>query len=486
MRPLAGDYYEQRTSQFSDLCREAARSTDLARNHLVKIFNHRLNLRAALQMAADFLVVLLVTVGFAAAHGAHGLSLSATAAQAFSLAAWTSVAGNVAGLYEPLAGRALQQRVSRALLAGLLALPVAYVLFVLVPTSIVPYAGMVAVGVVIAHRSLTARFGESHLLQRRVLVLGTGECARQVGESLHAHGLSARVVGFFPSPNEREHAVPEAHILQTDDSLASAAKCAHADEVIVALTERRSGSMSLRDLLDCKVNGIRVTDLSTHFERQLGQIRLDYVNASWLVFGAGFEQGFFRTAVKRVFDIVAALGLLALTLPIMLITMVLIKIDSRGPIFYRQERVGRNGEEINITKFRSMCDDAERDGPRFASARDTRVTRVGRVIRKLRIDELPQLLNVLTGEMSLIGPRPERCVFVEQLTRDIPYYAVRHSVKPGLTGWAQVRYQYGATVDDAKQKLQYDLYYVKNHSLLLDLLIVFETVSVVLTGKGAR
>jgi sugar transferase (PEP-CTERM system associated) len=412
--------------------------------------------------------------------------LSTAATHALSLAAWTSVAGNVAGLYEPLAGRALQQRVSRALLAWLLALPVAYALFWFVPNPVVPYAGMAAIVLVVAHRSLTARFGNSHLLQQRVLVLGTGECARQVGESLLADGLNTRVVGFFPSPNEREHVVPSEHILPADISLASAAKRAHADEVIVALAERRSGSMSLRDLLDCRVNGIRVTDLSTHFEKQLGQIRLEYVNASWLVFGGGFEQGFVRTAVKRAFDVVVALMLLALTLPITLVTMLLVKIESPGPILYRQKRVGRRGKTFNVLKFRSMRNDAERNGPQYAASSDPRVTRVGRVIRRLRIDELPQLFNVLAGDMSVIGPRPERPVFVDPLTRDIPYYALRHSIKPGLTGWAQVRYQYGSTVDDAKQKLQYDLYYVKNHSLLLDLLIAFETVSVVLTGKGAR
>jgi sugar transferase (PEP-CTERM system associated) len=245
--------------------------------------------------------------------------------------------------------------------------------------------------------------------------------------------------------------------------------------------------MSLRDLLDCKINGIRVSDISTHFEKRLGQIRLDYVNAGWLIFGEGFNQGFLRTAVKRAFDIVCAAILLVVTLPLMMITMLLIAAESRGPIFYRQQRVGLNGKNFDVIKFRSMRSDAEGDGnPRWAQAADDRVTRVGRFIRRVRIDELPQLFNVFKGEMSMVGPRPERPFFVDSLTKDIPYYAIRHSVKPGVTGWAQVRYEYGATVEDAKQKLQYDLYYVKNHTLFLDLLIMFETVSVVLTGKGAR
>src|SRR5690606_9419332 len=194
-----------------------------------------------------------------------------------------------------------------------------------------------------------------------------------------------------------------------------------------------------------------------------------------------------RTAVKRVFDIVTALILLVVSLPIMLLTMLLVSLESKGPVFYSQERVGFNGRTFRVVKFRSMRSDAEVDGkPRWPQAGDDRITRVGRVIRKLRIDELPQLFNVLKGEMSLVGPRPERPFFVDQLVKDIPYYAVRHSVKPGLTGWAQVRYHYGSTVEDSQQKLQYDLYYVKNHTLFLDLLILFETVAVVLTGKGAH
>ena len=191
--------------------------------------------------------------------------------------------------------------------------------------------------------------------------------------------------------------------------------------------------------------------------------------------------------MKRLFDLLAALTLLLLTFPVMLITALLIVLEDGFPIFYRQERVGLNGRLFNVVKFRSMRRDAEGDGkPRWATANDDRTTRVGRIIRKLRIDELPQLFSVLNGDMSLVGPRPERPYFVDQLTRDIPFYAVRHSVKPGVTGWAQVSYPYGASVDDSMQKLQYDLYYVKNHTLFLDIVVLFETVGVVLTGKGAQ
>jgi len=230
-----------------------------------------------------------------------------------------------------------------------------------------------------------------------------------------------------------------------------------------------------------------VVDIATHFEKTLGQIRLDAVSAGWLIFGDGFQQGLIRTVVKRLFDIVCAAILIVVASPIMLITALLLLLEGGGPILYLQERVGLNGRLFNVVKFRSMRTDAEKDGqPRWAAAQDDRVTKVGRVIRKLRIDELPQLFSVLNGDMSLVGPRPERAYFVDKLTQEIPYFAVRQSVKPGVTGWAQVRYHYGASVEDSAEKLQYDLYYVKNHSLFLDLIILFETIGVVLTAKGAQ
>lgn len=459
---------------------------------MIRIFNHHFNANVIWQMAFDFAFVLLAMLGFGALYLQGSQSVSMTAPHSLSLAAWTFVVGNATGIYQPTANRSLQQVVSRALAAALLMLPLAYGIFSLIPqemthSSVMSYAAMGTVLAVIAHRALAGRFRNLGVRQSRILVLGTGSVAKQVSESLLASDPHARIVGFFPGPNERELAVPHAQVLNSAASLAVAAEQAGVDEVIVALSERRSGSMSLRDLLDCKISGIQVSDLSTHFERRLGQIRLDYVSAGWLIFGEGFNQGVVRTAIKRVFDLLCGAALLVLSLPVMLLTMLAIAIDSRGPIFYRQERTGLNGKPFQVIKFRSMGCDAEEDGnPRWAQAADDRVTRVGRVIRRVRIDELPQLFNVLKGEMSMVGPRPERPFFVDALTKDIPYYAIRHSVKPGVSGWAQVRYEYGSTVEDAKQKLQYDLYYVKNHTLFLDLLIMFETVSVVLTGKGAR
>jgi len=270
-------------------------------------------------------------------------------------------------------------------------------------------------------------------------------------------------------------------------SLSDTAHALKVDEIIVAVRERRGGALPLRELLDCKLSGVKVLDLASYFERALGQIRIDSLRVSWLIFGDGFRQSWRRSSVKRLFDIIAAAVLLLLAAPVMLLTMLLIVLEDGFSVFYRQERVGLDGRLFNVIKFRSMRKDAESDGqPRWATANDDRVTRVGRFIRKVRIDELPQLYSVLTGDMSLVGPRPERPYFVDQLTRDIPFYAVRHSVKPGVTGWAQVSYHYGSTVDDSIQKLQYDLFYVKNHSLFLDIVILFQTVGVVLTGKGAQ
>ncbi len=325
------------------------------------------------------------------------------------------------------------------------------------------------------------------MMVHRVLIFGAGAEAKSVGEVLKRSDPDIHIVGFYPSPTDSEICIPGQLVLPRMQSLSDTAHALNVDEIIIAVHERRGGVLPLRELLDCKLSGVNVLDLASYFERALGQIRLDSLRVGWLIFGEGFRQGWARTLVKRIFDIVSATILLLLALPVMIITALLIVLEDGFPIFYRQERVGLNGRLFSVVKFRSMRKDAESDGkPRWATANDDRTTRVGRIIRKLRIDELPQLYSVLTGDMSLVGPRPERPYFVDQLTRDIPFYAVRHSVKPGVTGWAQVSYHYGASVDDSIQKLQYDLYYVKNHTLFLDIVILFETVGVVLTGKGAQ
>jgi sugar transferase (PEP-CTERM system associated) len=232
---------------------------------------------------------------------------------------------------------------------------------------------------------------------------------------------------------------------------------------------------------------VQVIDAAAFFEREACQIRVESLQPGWLVFGDGFDQSSLRTSGKQIFDFVVSALIFILTLPIMLLTAFLVFLEDQGPIFYKQERVGRLGRPYMVLKFRSMGINAEKAGsPQWASTNDPRTTRVGSVIRKLRIDELPQIINVLRGEMSFVGPRPERPFFVDQLSADVPFYNMRHSIKPGITGMAQVRYAYGASVEDSIQKLQYDLYYVKNNSLFLDILILLETVQVVLLGKGAR
>jgi sugar transferase (PEP-CTERM system associated) len=323
---------------------------------------------------------------------------------------------------------------------------------------------------------------------RRILVFGTGAAALSVRQPEDAAGSSVEVLGYYPAAASEVPAVPPERILPTAGrTLTQTALELRVDEIVVALNDRRGGALPLPELLQCRVLGIRVHDLSTHFERSRGQIRLESLRSGWLVFGDGFEQGLLRRFSKRVFDIVLAGGMLVLAAPLMLITMALIALESGGSVFYQQERIGKDGRIFRILKFRSMRADAESDGkPRWAARGDARVTRVGRLIRRFRIDELPQLLNILAGEMSFCGPRPERPFFVSQLREELQYYDLRHSVKPGLSGWAQVSHGYADSLAEAAEKLQYDLFYVKNHSLFLDMLILFKTIRVVLDGRGAH
>lgn len=347
---------------------------------------------------------------------------------------------------------------------------------------------LLALLLILLGRILFFRWSGLDTLRSRALILGAGPRAKELLDLVE--GSSAlhnfKVVGFIPFEKE-PRSVPAASVVPKTAPLLSLVDQYDVQEVIVAIQERRGGTFPIQELLECKIRGIRVTDIAGFYERECGHLRMDALYPSWLVFGGGFDQGTLRTTVKRVFDITASLILLIVTLPVMLVTALLILIEDGRPIFYKQERVGKGGAVYRVAKFRSMFNDAEKGGkPQWATADDPRVTRVGRVIRKLRIDELPQIVNVLKGEMSFVGPRPERPHFVDILSAQVPYYNMRHSIKPGITGWAQVRYPYGASVEDAIEKLQYDLYYVKNHSLFLDVVILIDTVGVVLLGKGGR
>lgn len=396
------------------------------------------------------------------------------------------------GFYQRIHDRTVEDSRARAVLALHMSIPVAYVIFLILPMAdanrtLFELSGMAALFGMLSYRVMASHRRSRALVTLRLLIFGAGKEAASVAASLSKEDQTVRIVGFYPCLVEDELAVPDNLIVSRDRTLVDTVNALNVDEIVVAIGERRGGRLPLRELLDCRLSGVLVLDMSSHFERMLGQIRLDALRAGWLIFGGGFRQGTARTLVKRIFDILVATILLILFSPLMLLTAVLIVLEDGFPVLYRQERVGLNGRLFNVIKFRSMRRDAESDGqPRWAVKNDGRVTRVGRIIRKLRIDELPQLFSVLAGHMSMVGPRPERAFFVDQLTREIPFYAVRHSVKPGVTGWAQIRYHYGSTVDDAAQKLQYDLYYVKNHTLLLDLVVLFETVGVVVSGKGAQ
>jgi sugar transferase (PEP-CTERM system associated) len=327
---------------------------------------------------------------------------------------------------------------------------------------------------------------ESALLEARLIFVGSGPLARECMElAASKFGFHQfNVVGCVPLPGE-PNCIGEASLLPMGDSLLEMARRYEASEIVVTVTNRRGSAFPIRQLLACALGGVKVIDAATFFEREACQIRIDSLQPSYLIFGGGFDQSFIRASSKRLFDLLASSVIGLATLPTMLVAAASIAWEDGGPVFYRQERVGRDGRLFEVLKFRSMRKDAEEGcPPTWAAPDDPRITRVGHWLRMLRIDELPQLFNVLRGEMSFVGPRPERAYFVERLIGEVPYYNVRHSIKPGITGLAQVRYKYGASTEDAIRKLQYDLYYVKNNSLFLDLLILIDTLKVVMGSHG--
>ena len=345
-----------------------------------------------------------------------------------------------------------------------------------------------------AWHSLLDHIARNNAFKRRVVVYGSGRRAAsvlQLPERRDQRGL--KIMGFIPSVGE-EGSEDEIGQAMNDRRIGLPANLREyclansISEIVVAMDDSRWG-IPFNAFLECRLAGIQVTDLTAFLERETGKIRVDLAHPSWTLFAQGFSRNSMESQLERVVDVIASLVLLLATWPVMLLTVLAIKLEEGfgASVLYRQVRVGEHGQPFQLLKFRSMREDAERDGrARWASANDDRVTRVGRIIRKLRIDELPQILNVLSGQMSLVGPRPERPEFVSQLDRAIPFYAERHTIKPGVTGWAQLCYPYGADERDAAEKLQYDLFYVKNRTLLFYLAILLQTVEVVLCGKGAR
>lgn len=352
--------------------------------------------------------------------------------------------------------------------------------------GVLALAGAISFIGIVLIRMAFFRIISGNILQRQVLIMGAGNRAgslMMLRRRVDRHGFN--IVGFIRMPGDDDF-IDSSYVLDVKRPLLDYVHELHVDEIVVAMDDRRS-SLPLQELLDCKMNGIDVLDVQSFFERESGKIVIDVLRTGWLIFSEGFAQNMWHCYMKRGIDIFVSLAALLVSLVVTLPVALLIKLEDRGPVFYSQLRVGRNGKVFRVYKFRSMRVDAEKDGsPQWAKKDDDRVTKMGKFIRKTRIDELPQIFNVLRGDMSIVGPRPERPEFVKELSTKIPYFDTRHQVKPGITGWAQICYPYGASEKDSLEKLQYDLYYAKNHNLLMDMSIILQTIEVILFGKGAR
>jgi sugar transferase (PEP-CTERM system associated) len=469
---------------------------------MFRVFQHHISIATLAELLADsltsFLAIVLGALTIAHFYGDPNVSFGMSNAMRTGLgfAFLIPLHCGLVGVYrEGSERKTARAKLGRALLGCLLGAPIAYQLAVktFVPGSdaqqLMGFSiAYLLVGLLIV-RGLILSAWHGALVQQRVLIVGTGTEAHAVATDLKSRRLrSHAVVGFYPAG---ESVLPAGdkrfNIFSREAAIQDIVEQNDINQIIVAVKEQRGGNVPMDQLLTARIQGVPVMDLATFYEQTTGEVPVDSLKASFLVYGRGFAQHRFRIVVKRLFDIITSSILLLVAAPVMLITAIAIKLESQGPIIYMQERVGLGGKGFMCLKFRSMRTDAEKNGVAvWASKNDPRVTRVGAFIRKTRIDELPQLLSVLKGEMSMVGPRPERPTFVVELKEKIPFYDVRHSVKPGVTGWAQVRYSYGASLEDALHKHQYDLYYVKNNSLFLDLLVIFETVSVVLFREGAH
>jgi sugar transferase (PEP-CTERM system associated) len=360
------------------------------------------------------------------------------------------------------------------------------------PLTIARDIASIAIGyslvLLLGTRYVFVRTVDEHIFRRRSLVYGAGKRAASISAiRRRADRRGFKIVGSIAAQGDK--VLNDSEVSETNGrSLAEIAIEMGAEEIVVAMDDRR-GNLPVRELLEAKLKGIDVVDLLEFLERETGKIRVDLVNPGWLIFSPGFRVSKIRRVAKRMLDLAVSLTLLVVSWPVMIAVAVVIKIEDgiKAPVMYRQTRVGRGGENFDVLKFRSMTVNAEADGVAvWASENDSRVTRVGNFLRNMRLDELPQVFNVLAGQMSIVGPRPERPEFVNELQETVPYYSERHVVKPGVTGWAQLKYSYGASEEDAIEKLQYDLYYIKNQTLILDIMIILQTVEVVLWGKGAR
>lgn len=406
----------------------------------------------------------------------------------FSMLVWLSMIA--VGAYGPEALRSVRYAMARILVAmviGIAAMAVANFLFPgsVFWRSILFYATVISLLLLALNRITAGRMLGIEAFRRRILVLGAGSRAarlRRMAQHKDAGFAAVALIDMGDCKPEVHDAVPRSSI----DDFGRFVERIGASEVVLALEERRN-ALPLKELLSIKTKGVNVNDYSSFIERETGRVDLDTLNPSWLIFSDGFSAGQRLSRIgKRGFDVAVSLALLVIALPLIGIFAIAVRLESSGPAFFRQTRVGRYGETFTLVKLRSMRTDAEANGAKWAEENDPRITRVGRLIRKVRIDELPQLWSVLKGDMSFVGPRPEVPHFVDALERDLPYYAERHVVKPGITGWAQINYPYGASTEDARHKLEYDLYYAKNYTLFLDLVILLQTARVILWPEGAR
>lgn len=462
---------------------------------MIRIFRHYIS------GAYLFLVLVELGVYFAALYAGNAMRFisyddgdidNPLTLTAFIFALTMVMSATGMGLYQRSSswGKAgLLLRLLSSFMLGTLAMSLVFYAFpnLFIGRGVLGYSLLCAFIGVSLVRFIFYRYANHQNLKRRVLVLGSGKNAEKILELEKKSDKNIQVIGCVRMGDEA-CCVESNRVISLQVPLNEFAIQQDIDEIVVAPDDRRRG-LPVDEILDCKMNGFDVVDLLTFFEREAGIVRVDCLHPSWFVFSDGFRIGSFLLMAKRIFDIVVCLLLLSVMWPVMLVAAFAILIESGGkcPIFYKQVRVGANWRLFKVIKFRSMRTDAESDGKaRWATEKDDRITRVGALLRKYRIDELPQLFNVLKGDMSFVGPRPERPEFVEKFAETIPYYSERHRVKPGITGWAQLCYPYGASEEDTVEKLQYDLYYVKNYSLFLDFLIILQTTEVVLWGKGAR
>lgn len=460
---------------------------------MIKLFRHYVPLTQLIKAMLEFFLLLMCIP--------LGVKLTATSAFNFQDTLFTGfiyacvvlIIMTACGLYN----RHLRDKLASTVLRGAVALIVSVMImssiFYFHPEMAMSHEAFVYTIAFSALVLLSVRYScyllikTNRLYRKKVLVYGAGRRANLIGQLRRKKDRQHfNCIGYLPVNNEKIKVDAE-NVIDVPDSLLEYVKANYINEIIVALDDQRN-ALSTKDLLDCKVYGTDIIKLSAFLEKHSGRIRLQTIQPSNLIFSNGFIRSRINERTKRLIDLIYALILFAVTWPVMLITALAIMLESgfKGSIFYKQTRVGQHNINFDVIKFRSMSMDAEKNGAQWAQKNDSRVTKVGKFIRKARIDELPQLFNVLKGEMSFVGPRPERPEFVADFSKSIEYYEMRHFVKPGITGWAQVCYPYGATEEDTKNKLEFDLYYLKNYGLFLDSMIILHTVQVVLWGQGSR